>query len=307
METKKIKKHNEKEFSMSDKKKNEVGALMEQLENGIRDMYESDRYKIYLSTMSKFHSYSLNNIMLIAMQQPKATMVAGYKAWETKFERHVNAGEHGIKIFAPAPYKKKIQEMVEDEDGNIVKTEKEITIPSFKVTRVFDITQTSGKPLPSLVNELEGSLANRDKIQNALNDISPVPIRFDSINDSSYGYYSRDDNEIVIKEGLSDIQTIKTMIHEITHSMLHNKDDELSRNAKEVQAESVAYVVCQHFGIDTSDYSFGYVGGWSKTKELDELKESLNEIKKTSLNIIEGIENKILKKEPIMVRKRKVI
>jgi len=256
--------------------------------------------------MSKFHSYSFNNSLLIAMQKPDATYIAGYTSWKNKFQRNVNKGEQGIRILAPAPYKKKVDEVVKDpltnkpilgENGEPLKETVEIIIPSYKVVSVFDISQTSGKELPSLVKSLEGDFEDYELFKESLNAVSPVEIKFSEIKNGANGYYHLEDKEIHIKEGMSQQQSIKTMIHEISHSILHDKDTGVEKDylpdtrTKEVEAESVAYVVCNHFGLDTSEYSFGYVAGWSSDKNIEELKSSMNIIRDTSNRLINDIEN----------------
>lgn len=284
--------------------KEKIKEITEQLEQGIKDLFNSEKFKTYLDTMSKFHNYSFNNTILIAMQRPDATYVAGYKAWE-KFERHVNKGEKGIKIIAPAPYKKKVDEEIKDAAGNLVynkdgtvKTEKvEHIIPSFRVTTVFDLAQTSGKELPSIVKKLDNSIDAEtfDNFMDAIKKYSPVSINFDNINSGVNGFYSLESKTITIKNDMTNDQTIKTTIHEVAHSILHDrdtgteKDNKLSSRDREVQAEAVAYTVCKHFGFDTSDYSFGYIAGWSSGKELDELKESMQTIRECANNMICGI------------------
>ena len=267
----------------------------------------SEKYKSYLSTMSKFHNYSFNNTLLIAMQKPEATLVAGYQAWQKNFERHVNKGEKAIRILAPAPYKIKEErdkldpvtgEMMFDENGMPQKEETEVTIPAFRAVSVFDVSQTDGKPIPELeVNELLSTVEGYEDFVQALMNISPVPIAFEDIPGDSKGYFSTAEKRIAVQENMSESQTLKTMVHEVAHSMLHDKEVNQSmdipvkdRNTKEVEAESVAFTVCQHFGIDTSDYSFGYIAGWSSGRNMKELKSSLDTIRKTASELITGIE-----------------
>ena len=289
----------------------QVRQITEKLEQGIKDLFQSDTYKNYLKTMSKFHSYSFNNTLLIAMQKPDATMVAGYTAWQNNFKRHVKKGEKGIKIIAPSPYKKKALRDVIDPDTNQPKLDKEgkkeqeeveVKIPAFKVVTVFDASQTEGKPLPTLgVNELDGSMDGYKDFMKALEKISPVPMEYQKIESGAKGYFSPAEQKIVLKEGMSEQQTVKTAVHELAHSLLHDKDnmrmeglmDERKKNreTKEVEAESVAYTVCQHFGIDTSEYSFGYLAGWSSGKELPELKESMETIRTTASKVITDLED----------------
>ena len=273
----------------------------------MKELFESDKYKSYLSTMSKFHNYSFNNTLLIAMQKPEATLVAGYQAWQKNFERHVNKGEKAIRILAPAPYKIKEEsdkldpvtgEMMFDENGMPQKEETEVTIPAFRAVSVFDVSQTDGKPIPELeVNELLSTVEGYEDFVQALMNISPVPIAFEDIPGDSKGYFSTAEKRIAVQENMSESQTLKTMVHEVAHSMLHDKEVNQSmdipvkdRNTKEVEAESVAFTVCQHFGIDTSDYSFGYIAGWSSGRNMKELKSSLDTIRKTASELITGIE-----------------
>lgn len=273
----------------------------------MKELFESEKYKSYLSTMSKFHNYSFNNTLLIAMQKPEATLVAGYQAWQKNFERHVNKGEKAIRILAPAPYKIKEErdkldpvtgEMMFDENGMPQKEETEVTIPAFCAVSVFDVSQTDGKPIPELeVNELLSTVEGYEDFVQALMNISPVPIAFEDIPGDSKGYFSTAEKRIAVQENMSESQTLKTMVHEVAHSRLHDKEVNQSmdipvkdRNTKEVEAESVAFTVCQHFGIDTSDYSFGYIAGWSSGRNMKELKSSLDTIRKTASELITGIE-----------------
>ena len=290
---------------MSEKQK--VKEITDKLEAGLKELFESEKYKSYLSTMSKFHNYSFNNTLLIAMQKPEATLVAGYQAWQKNFERHVNKGEKAIRILAPAPYKIKEErdkldpvtgEMMFDENGMPQKEETEVTIPAFRAVSVFDVSQTDGKPIPELeVNELLSTVEGYEDFVQALMNISPVPIAFEDIPGDSKGYFSTAEKRIAVQENMSESQTLKTMVHEVAHSMLHDKEVNQSmdipvkdRNTKEVEAESVAFTVCQHFGIDTSDYSFGYIAGWSNGRNMKELKSSLDTIRKTASELITGIE-----------------
>ena len=289
----------------------QVREITDKLEQGIKELFESERYKEYLKTMSKFYSYSFNNTLLIAMQKPDATLIAGYTSWQRNFDRHVMKGEKGIKILAPAPYKaqeerEKIdpatQKPVLDADGKPVTETVEVLRPAFKVVSVFDVSQTDGKELPDIaVDELTGSVENYAAFFEALNQESPVPISFEDIPGGAKGYFSHAENRIAIQEGMSEIQTVKTAIHEIAHAKLHAiKPDEKvapeerkDRHTKEVEAESVAYTVCQRYGIETSDYSFGYIAGWSSDKETKELKGSLETIRSTAAEMIESIDAKL--------------
>ena len=260
--------------------------------------------------MSKFHNYSFNNTLLIAMQKPDASLVAGFGKWRDDFERHVKRGEKGIKILAPSPYKVKkqmekidpaTQKPVIGADGKPVTEEREIEIPAFRVVTVFDVSQTEGKEIPDIaVSELTGSVEQDQDFFTALEKASPVPIAFENIEGGAHGYYHLEEKRIAIAEGMSELQTLKTAIHEIAHAKLHaiDKDapaieqaDRPDRRTREVQAESVAYAVCQHYGLDTSDYSFGYVAGWSSGQELSELKASLETIRKAANELITDIDD----------------
>ena len=289
--------------------KQKVQEITEKLEQGIKELFESEKYKTYLNTMSKFHNYSFNNTMLIAMQKPDATLVAGFKAWQKNFDRHVKKGEKGIRILAPAPYKIKeerdkidpvTQELLLDKDGNPQKEEVEITIPAFRAVSVFDVAQTDGKPIPELAaKELLSDVEGYQDMIRAVEAISPVPIELEEIAGDSKGYYDREAKRIAVQENMSESQTLKTMIHEVVHSKLHSKEVEQDeqmkkdRNTKEVEAESIAYTVCQHFGIDTSDYSFGYIAGWSSGRDTKELRSSMDTIRRTASELITGIEEQL--------------
>ena len=278
--------------------------ITDRLETGIQQLFDSDRYKAYLTTMAKFHNYSFNNTLLIAMQGGQ--LVAGFNKWKDTFHRTVKKGEKGIKILAPAPYKvkQKMEKLDEqgkpilDKDGKPLTEEKTVQIPAFKVVSVFDVSQTEGEPLPSIaVNELSGSVQDYQDFFKALEQASPVPIGFEDIEGGAHGYFHLLDNRIAIQEGMSQLQTIKTAIHEIAHAKLHAIDPTDSEQTnrpdsrtREVQAESVAYAVCQHYGLDTSDYSFGYVAGWSSGKDLKELKASLETIRATAHELITTID-----------------
>ena len=289
--------------------KQRVQELTDKLEQGLQDLFNSNSYCNYLRTMSKFHNYSFNNTLLIAMQKPDATLVAGYKAWQKNFERHVNKGEKAIRILAPAPYKIKeerdkidpvTQELLLDKDGNPQKEEVEITIPAFRAVSVFDVAQTDGKPIPELAaKELLSDVEGYQDMIRAVEAISPVPIELEEIAGDSKGYYDREAKRIAVQENMSESQTLKTMIHEVVHSKLHSKEVEQDeqmkkdRNTKEVEAESIAYTVCQHFGIDTSDYSFGYIAGWSSGRDTKELRSSMDTIRRTASELITGIEEQL--------------
>ena len=289
----------------------QVREITDKLEQGIKELFESEKFKEYLTTMSKFYNYSFNNTLLIAMQKPDATLIAGYTSWQRNFDRHVMKGEKGIKILAPAPYKaqeerEKIdpatQKPVLDADGKPVTETVEVLRPAFKVVSVFDVSQTDGKELPDIaVDELTGSVENYAAFFEALKQESPVPISFEDIPGGAKGYFSHVENRIAIQDGMSEIQTVKTAIHEIAHAKLHAiKPDEKvapeerkDRHTKEVEAESVAYTVCQRYGIETSDYSFGYIAGWSSDKDIKELKGSLETIRSTAAEMIESIDAKL--------------
>lgn len=287
-----------------------VKEITDQLEAGIENLFNSDQYKQWLTTMSRFHDYSLNNTLLIAMQKPDATLVAGYTTWKNQFGRQVNKGEKGIRILAPTPYKKKVEvdktdpntgEILKNSDGSNQKEIQEVLRPAFKVVSVFDVSQTDGRELPSLgVNELTGDVEQYEMFFEALKRTCPVPMEFEQISSGAKGYYHQIEQRIAIQEGMSQIQTVKTAIHEMAHQKLHAIDpnlkksqqnlENISRGGKEVEAESVAYTVCQHYGIDTSDYSFAYIAGWSKGKETPELKASLDTIRKAASEMINDID-----------------
>ena len=289
-----------------------VKEVTERLEAGVRELFESERYQAYLKAMSKFHDYSLNNTLLILMQKPDASLVAGFGKWRDDFERHVKRGEKGIKIFAPAPYtiKKEAEKIDPDTgqpvigaDGKPVMEQQEIKIPAFKVVSVFDVSQTDGKEIPDLsVDALTGSVEQYEDFWRVLKEVSPVPVELEKIEGGAHGYYSLTDKRIAVDEGMSELQTIKTLIHEIAHAKLHDIDlnaptEEMenrpNRRTREVEAESIAFTVCQHFGLDTSDYSFGYVAGWSSDKEIKELKASLETIRTTASELITEIEERL--------------
>ena len=295
----------------SEKPAEKLKEITDRLEQGITELFDSERYKEYLRVMSKFHNYSFNNTLLIAMQKPDASLVAGFSAWKNNFERNVMKGQKGIKIIAPSPYKIKqemqkidphTQKPVIGKDGKPVTEEKEVTIPAYKVVSVFDVSQTEGKELPDIaVDELTGDVDRYKDFFAALEKTSPVPIAFENIEGGSHGYYHLEDKRIAINEGMSELQTLKTAIHEIAHAKLHDidlnapKDEQprVDRRTREVEAESVAYTVCQHYGLDTSDYSFGYVAGWSSGRELSELKSSLETIRSAAAEIINSIDENL--------------
>ena len=295
--------------SAAEKRKAEMEKITEQLEKGIRDVFTSENYRDYLNFCAKLPSYSVNNQILIMMQKPDATMCQSFQGWK-KMNRFVRTGENGIRILAPAPYKKRIEKdkkdsfgnAVLDKDGNSVKETVEIMVNAFKPVSTFDVSQTDGEPLPSLgVNELSHSVDDYDTMLDAILEAVPVPVSFEKIESGAKGFYRVDEDCIVIQEGMSQAQTIKTLLHEASHQALHSKeamarsDEKKSKNQKESEAESTAYVVCQHYGIDTSDYSFAYVATWSSDKELTDLKASLDIIRKTAADFIEKIDESMKK------------
>ena len=301
---------------MAEKKSNreKLKEITASIEQGIQDLFQSDKYAEYLRTMSRFHSYSVRNTILIHMQRPDATAVAGFNAWKKKFQRNVKKGEKGITILAPTPFKKKIEEKkldpvtkspMLDHDGNVIMEEKEVEIPLFRPVKVFDVSQTEGKPLPQLSSPLTGEVQNYEIFMEALRRTSPVPIAINPIREEGVdGFLDLDARDITVKEGMGQMQTVRTTIHEIAHAVLHLKEqNRLSatagteqetkskdRNTKEVEAESVSYAVCQYFGLQTGEYSFGYIAGWSSEKSLPELKASLETIGRTANQLINDID-----------------
>lgn len=286
-----------------------IQEITDELEKGIKGLFESQKYSDYLKVMSKFYQYSFNNSILISMQKPDATMVAGYTSWKSNFHRNVVKGERGIHILAPSPYKikKDIAKVDPDtnqpiigSDGQPLKERIQVSIPAYKITTVFDVSQTEGKPLPEIATALSGDVKDFDKFYSAIRQTSPVPMEVKNIDGSANGYYNLNDKTIVIKEGMSQSQTLKTAIHELSHAKLHDtdtgieKDNLPDRGTKEVEAESIAYTVCSHYGLDTSDYSFGYIAGWSSDKEMEELKKSMNTIRSTAADIINGIDKELI-------------
>lgn len=287
-----------------------LDTIMKSLEEGVEKVFTSEQYQMYLQTMAKFHNYSFNNTLLIAMQRPDATLLAGYQTWQKKFHRHVKRGEKGIKIIAPVPVKEKrqvekidkeTQEIVIGIDGQPETETVERILPRFRVTTVFDVSQTEGEPLPTLeVNELVGDVFIYEDFMKGLEEISPVPFQFQEIDSGAKGYYSNAEKLVAIQTGMSQAQTMKTAVHETAHAILHDRDvmEEngitKDRMTKEVESESVAYVVCNHFGLDTSDYSFNYVAGWSSDKEMPELRSSMDTIRLTSSQLIADITEKLL-------------
>lgn len=282
-----------------------MSQIQEKLEAGVREIFDSEKYKDYISTMAKFPHYSINNCILIVSQCPEASHVCGYKKWQTDFNRVVNRNEHGIMIIAPMTYKADVEEAVFDSENHPVldSNGKQVTetvtreFQGFRPAYVFDVSQTSGDPLPTLATMLSGGVEDFENMKDILIAISPVPISFEEITGGANGYFSPATQSIVVKEGMSELQTIKTMIHEIAHATLGHggKDDKWDRETKEVQAESVAYWVTQMVGLDTSDYSFGYISGWSKDREVTELKENLDLIKTTADKISADLERELSK------------
>ena len=294
--------------------KDRMREIVDSIENGIKELFESDKYRKYLATMSRFHRYSVNNTMLIYMQRPDATHVAGFNKWRDQFGRNVLKGEKGIRIIAPTPYKKKVEEIktdpetnapVLDADGKAIIEEKEIRIPMFKVVSVFDVSQTSGKPLPQLAADLSGNVQQYEVFMEALRRASPVPIEIKPVARDTDGFFSIKAQSITIRAGMSEVQTVCAAVHEIAHAKLHDyehmtelADDgetilvpgEKSRNTEEVEAESISYAVCQYYGIETGENSFGYIATWSKGKELKELRASLETINKTASELITDID-----------------
>ena len=293
------------------------------IEQGIKELFESEKYMRYLSVMSRFHRYSVNNTMLIYMQKPDATLVAGYNKWKNQFERHVKRGEHGITIIAPTPFKKKIEEQkldpdtkapILDAEGKAVMEEREVEIPMFRPVKVFDVSQTDGKPLPELASTLSGSVQNYEAFMEALRRSAPVPLSVESMAAKMDGYFSPDQQRIAIREGMSEVQTVSAAVHEIAHSKLHNyakaqeeaaragdkePPKKKDRNTEEVEAESISYAVCQYYGIQTGENSFGYIATWSQGKELPELRASLETINKAAGELIADIDRhyKVICKE----------
>ena len=293
------------------------------VEQGIKELFESEKYMRYLSVMSRFHRYSVNNTMLIYMQKPDATLVAGYNKWKNQFERHVKKGEHGITIIAPTPFKKKIEEQkldpdtkapILDAEGKAVMEEREVEIPMFRPVKVFDVSQTDGKPLPELASSLSGNVQNYEAFMEALRRSAPVPLSVEPMAANMDGYFSPDQQRIAIRAGMSEVQTVSAAVHEIAHSKLHNyakaqeeaaragdkePPKKKDRNTEEVEAESISYAVCQYYGIQTGENSFGYIANWSQGKELPELRASLETINKAAGELIADIDRhyKVICKE----------
>ena len=295
--------------------KDRMREIVDSIETGIKELFESDKYRQYLSTMSRFHRYSVNNTMLIYMQRPNATHVAGFNKWRDQFGRNVMRGEKGIKIIAPTPYKKKIEEVkldpdtkapMLDADGKVVVEEKEVKIPMYKVVSVFDVSQTEGKPLPQLASDLNGNVQQYEVFMEALRRSSPVPMEIRPIERDTDGYFNSTSQSITIRDGMSEVQTVCAAVHEIAHAKLHNYEKERGaaaagdetaeqvkpkdRHTEEVEAESISYAVCQYYGIETAENSFGYIATWSQGKELKELRASLETISKTASGLISDID-----------------
>lgn len=295
--------------------KERLKEITDSIETGIMELFESDKYKSYLQTMSRFHKYSVNNTILISMQKPDATLVAGFNKWRDGFSRFVKKGEKGIKIIAPTPYKIKAErEKLDpqtkapllDASGKVQTEEVEIQIPMFRVVSVFDVSQTEGEPLPTLASDLTGNVAQFDAFIEAINRTAPVPITIMPLPENTDGYYHMEDKRIAIREGMSEVQTVSAAIHEVAHSLLHNREMEKElqaqqgenakpikpkdRNTEEVEAESISFAVCSYYGIQTAENSLGYIASWSKGKELAELRASLETINKTSSELISGID-----------------
>lgn len=300
---------------MAEKNKERLKEITDSIEQGIKDLFQSDRFAQYLCTMSRFHRYSVNNTILIYMQKPDATLVAGFNKWHDQFSRNVMRGEKGIKIIAPAPYKKNIEEEkldpdtktpVLDANGKVIMEEMEIMIPMYKVISVFDVSQTEGKPLPTLAKDLTGNVTQFEIFMDALRRSFPVPVAFEAMDPNMDGYFSKRDQRIAIRSGMSEVQTISAAVHEITHATLHNyeqtrlanaQSDETAkplkkkdRRTEEVEAESVSFAVCQYYGIQTGENSFGYIASWSKGRELSELRASLETINETASGLISDID-----------------
>lgn len=275
-------------------KNEKLQAITKQLENGVKAVFNSDKFREFLEVSAKFHHYSLRNQMLIAMQCPTATRVAGFKAWQKDFGRYVKKGEKGLNILAPCP--RKITKTSTNENGEQV--EQEVVIPNYRVVTVFDVSQTDGQELPQICNRLTDEVQDFGKILAAIKAVAPCPVEFEKIENGAAGYFMPGENRIAICEGLGELQTIKTAVHELAHSILHNFDaldgkqidEKPDKNTKEVQAEAVAFTVCQFLGLDTSEYSFEYVASWSSDRELKELQQSLEIIRNAAANIIDGLE-----------------
>lgn len=296
--------------------KGKIKLITDNLENGIKDLLASDRYKEYLSAMGKFHNYSLNNTILIAMQKPDATHVAGLQKWNKDFHRFVNKGEKGIVILVPTPYNKTVQQKVLDKDGKVlldndgneITEEKTLKIQAFKPAYVYDVSQTHGEPLPSIsVNELNGNVDNYKKIFDTIKEIAPVEVSFKKIDTGAKGYYDQISKEIVINDCMSELQSLKTLIHETAHAILHDNDylkskgEAKDRFTREIEAESVAYTVCSYLNLPTDEYSFGYIAGWSGDRQMDAVRDSLEAIKLCSSGIIGELEKRLAPERDIQL------
>ena len=288
-------------------RKKEMDEITGKLEKGVKDIFSSDKYKAYLDFCAKLPRYSVNNQILIMLQKPEATMCQSFTGWK-EMNRHVLKGEKGIRILAPSPYKMEREQdkldkdgkAILDKDGEPVKEKVEVTVNAFKPVSTFDISQTEGDPVPTFgVSEIDQNVDGYTKLLEAIKEVVPVPITFENIESGAKGYYHIEDNRIAVQEGMSEAQTVKTILHEAAHQALHSKEamdtssEKKTRNQKETEAESVAYVVCHHYGIDTSDYSFSYVAGWSEGKDVPELKASLNTIRQTASDMITKIDDKV--------------
>lgn len=297
------------DLSMAGNREQQMYEITKQLEEGVKELFTSERYAEYLKTMSKFYNYSFNNTVLIALQRPEATLVAGYSAWQKNFHRQVKKGEKGIQIIAPSQRKEKevvekfdpeTNEPILGPDGQPETEVVEHVVSDFRVVRVFDVSQTYGEPLPELaIQDLTEQVQNYPLFLQAVKEISPVPIRFGETGGEAKGYYSNKGKEIVVKEDMSESQTIKTLIHEIAHAKLHDREvleqagEEKDQRTKEIEAESIAYTVCQYFGLDTSDYSFPYIAGWSENLKMWELRSFMDAIRKTAGEFIRELEGKM--------------
>ena len=273
--------------------------LNQRLEQGIRDVFESERFRDYLSVMSRFHTYSARNVLLIHMQRPNAARVASAKRWREQFERFINKGEKAIYIMAPIPIVKTVERQkldpdtrapVLDEDGQVITEKREVQVPRFRPVPVFDVSQTNGKPLPQLAQDLTGDVEQYEAFMEALRRTAPVPMEIKPMAENLDGYFSLEEQSISIRAGMSEVQTVYAAVHEITHSILHGQEDEKSRSTEELEAESVSYVVCQYCGVETGSNSFGYLASWSKDKELSELRACLATINKTANQLIGEID-----------------
>jgi len=288
---------------MAQSQSEKLKQTLDKLESGVMEFFTSDKYISYLQVMSKFHTYSANNQVLIAMQMPEATIVAGYNSWMRNFDRHVKRGEKSITILAPMKVKIKIDTDRRDADGKIIQEERE-TI-KFRPVPVFDVSQTEGKPLPQIISELTGDVSLYEQLLNAARQAAPYPIEIGSVEGSAKGWCNFTQEKIIIKEGMSEAQTLKTAFHETAHARIHAGDTDKSREQKEVEAESIAYVVCSHFGLDTSDYSFGYVATWAGRQDINLLKQSMQTISQTAKSIITDVERAMEEPEQTVSGKSK--